>query len=291
MCSLLKISIPDRQDVSWFDPIALLQVSGDILNQLMLECELALACFKDESRRRRERSTSPPSQYLWKTFQSYRSVLHKPPGVAPPKAPLDYRHTQKQHLLWLLSKLSCDSCAQRLSDVPKSTLGHLSPLDKATIIQLSLGPWSVEPASDLTSINTVRPSKFLREPLVAFTRLGRDAQHLVKLMTFAGGILPKVFLWDACQSKMWGRDGNVRLLKPALTGCLEDVQRCEAAVRQLLAAGAIHANSNNGQDVFTVDPVFVSHVTKIEPSGSRERIQILTAIFYAFPKDSHLDPI
>lgn len=163
------------QDVSWLDPIALFQVSGDILNQLMLECELALACFKDESRRRGKGSAPPPSQYLWKTLQSYHSVLHKLPGAAPPKTALDYRHTQKQHLLWLVSRLSSDSCAQRLSEIPKSTLGHLPPLEKATIVQLSLGPWSVEPAGGLRLSNTIRLPKFLRESPAAFNRLDQDA--------------------------------------------------------------------------------------------------------------------
>ncbi|KAK3384502.1 hypothetical protein B0T24DRAFT_88341 [Lasiosphaeria ovina] len=109
-------------------------------------------------------------------------------------------------------------------------------------------------------------------------------------MTFAGGMVPRAFLWDACQPKMWGPDGNVLLLKSALPGALENTQRCEEAIQQLLKARAIHASSTNSQELFSVDPVFVSHVMKIEPSGSKERTQALMAMFYAFPKDSHLDP-
>lgn len=204
---------------------------------------MVLACVKAEAHRRHGTASSHYTQYLWRIFQSYYTGSSK---LSQDDA-FDTQHRQKQSVLGLMLTLSKNSCAaQRLSGHPKTNLDKLTILDKATIIQLTGGPWLTAPSSDVTTINKIQAPSISPVRQAVFRRLSPDAQDLVGLMTFAGGHVPKVFLWDACRPRMWSPKGEVCPVKQIMTGCLENIQRCEAAVQELLSVGAVHQEPNNG---------------------------------------------
>lgn len=285
MGSFLTFSIPPWPDASFIDRGALFQLGDNDLKFMMCQCELALSCIKDEVKRREKPGSLEPSLSLWRTIQHY----HRPPPPSHQKVPEDEE--------WFLSVIR----QERLSGLPKSIFVRLSDSDKATIVQLSLGPWSVNSVANLANApsrsSLGQPPAFHGELRHANTssehlklsRLSSDALLIVKLIAFAGGAVPQTFFWDARASKSWGSDGEIRLQKPTPAGIFESSERCEQAIQQLLQCDAVERRNN--ANYFAVKPALQSYIMSKASRADDCRMMALTATIYAFPKDSCMEPV